>query len=38
MEPLDVALAANGIGEAVQAVADDAEDALNPAAARISAN
>jgi hypothetical protein len=30
MEPLDLALAANGISEAVQAVADDAVDALNP--------
>ena len=36
MQPVDLALPAQCVGEPVQAVADDAVDALTPAAARVS--
>ena len=36
MQPFDAAGSAQRIGEAVEAVADDAVDALDPAAARTS--
>ena len=38
MDPLDLALPAHRVGEAVQAVADEAVDPLDPAAASVSMN
>ena len=38
MEPLDLALAADRVGQAVQAVADDAVDPLHASRASVSAN